>query len=166
MNMNNEQNIILSIYPNTRGFGYVCLESPKNLIDYGIVTIRPICNRRIMKRIKKIVSYFRPVLVLVQDCDKKYSRQGNRIKNLIDNIVAFAKENNIPVVQYSREQIRDVFEQFEAKSKYQIANKIIEWIPELEPRKPKARKLWMSEDYNMGVFDALSLALTHYYMSE
>ena len=35
----------------------------------------------------------------------------------------------------------------------------IEQFPELAPRLPRFRKLWMSEDERMSIFDALSLAL-------
>jgi hypothetical protein len=59
-----------------------------------------------------------------------------------------------------------VFEQFGAKSKYEIANKIIAWFPQLASRAPKIRKAWMDEDYNMGIFDALALAITHKYLTE
>jgi hypothetical protein len=62
--------------------------------------------------------------------------------------------------------MRDVFEQFGAKSKYEIANKIVTWFPQLVSRAPKIRKPWMDEDYNMGIFDALALAITHKYLTE
>jgi len=39
-------------------------------------------------------------------------------------------------------------------------------LPELKYRAPKAWKLWTSEDYNMGIFNALSVALTHAYLND
>jgi len=164
--MKKDHNLVLALYPNTRGLGYACVESPKDIIDYGIVTVRPICNGRILKRAKKFIEYYEPTLILIQDYESKYSRHGKRVSGLIDTIVAYAKEKRVPIKQYSREQIRNVLEQFGAKTKYEIATKIIKWLPELKHRTPKVRKLWMSEDYNMGIFDALSLAITHFYLME
>lgn len=40
-----------------------------------------------------------------------------------------------------------VFEQFDARSKIEIAEKICLWIPSLEKYKPRHRKSYMPEDY-------------------
>ena len=146
------------------GLRYACVESPKEIIDYGIATVRPIGNSKTLQRAKQFIEYYKPTLVLIQDCESRYSRQGKRVAKLIDDIVVFSKRKKIPVKQYSREQIRDVFEQFGAKTKYEIAKTITRWLPELQHRSPRVRKLWMCEDYNMGIFDAMALALTHYYL--
>lgn len=164
--MKKDITIILSLYPNARGLGYVCLEMPQKLLDSGVVTVRPICNNRILERITKFVDFFKPTIIIVQDCDSSYSRHSRRVARLVEAITKYADEIKIPVHRYSRQQIRDVFEQFGAKSKYEIAQKIISWFPQLASRAPKIRKAWMDEDYNMGVFDALSLAITHQYLTE
>lgn len=159
-------NITLAIYPNRLGFGYVCLEGQRDLLDYGIVKVRPLCNFRIMKRIEKFVTYFKPTLILVKNPNGRYTQNSKRLDRLFRRIVAFSKRNNIEVHHYTREQIKNVFDQMDKGTKYQIAHFIAKEFTALKPRLPKIRKLWMSEDYNMGIFDALSLALTHYYLRE
>lgn len=158
--------IILSLYPNTRGLGYICLETPQKLLDSGVVTVRPIFNGRIMQRVQKFTEYFKPTLVIIRDHNYPTTARNKRTKELIDEIVKYAEEKNIRVYRYSRQQIKDVFQQFGAITKYEIAKKIIEWFPELAIRAPRIRKQWMDEDYNMGIFDALSLSITHQYLTE
>lgn len=158
--------VTLAIYPNTRGFGYICLENPQSLIDWGMMTCRPLSNSKILKQVASMLDYFNPTLLIVQDPDNKYSRQGYRVAQLIETIQEKAEERNIKIVSYTREQIRNVFSSFGATTKHEIASKLLQWFPELMPRAPKVRKLWMKEDYNMGIFDALSLAITHAYLTE
>lgn len=163
--MSTQTQVTLSIYPNTRGFGYTCLETPQKLLDWGVINSRPISNSKVIKQVEAMIDYFRPALLLVQDPANKYARQNQRVVSLIENIRNTAVKKEIPIYAYTREQIREVFAHFGATTKHEIATKILEWFPELSPRAPKVRKLWMKEDYNMGIFDALSLAITHEYLT-
>lgn len=165
--MKEDMTIILSLYPNALGLGYSCLELPeKTLLDSGVVVVRPFRSKRILERIAKFVEFFKPTIIIVKDWDSNYSRRSRRIAQLTDDIVKYAAEMKVPVYRYSRQQIRDVFEVHGAKTKYEIAQKIIVWFKELASRAPKIRKPWMTEDHNMGVFDALSLIITHLYLTE
>ena len=161
--MSSETNVILALYPNSRGLGYACVEMPQSLLDSGILTVRPVGNGPILERVRKFTSYFRPSVIVVRDAHPSTSK---RIVRLIADIEAHAHEKGIPVFRYSRQQIRDVFETFGVTTKYEIAQKIVEWFSDLAFRAPKIRKPWMDEDYNMGIFDALSLAITHQYLTE
>lgn len=156
--------VLFCIYPNNRGFGYVLIEDPQKLIDYGIVTIRPLCNGRILQRIEKMLKYYKAHLVITQEYNCPHARYGKRNKKLIDGIVELAQRNNLEVHRYTRIQIRDVFEQFDARTKHEVSQTIAKWLPEIAYRAPKMRKTWQPEDYNMGLFDALSLAYAHYYL--
>ena len=151
------RNIVYALYPNANGFGYVYLDSPRNLLDYGAVRINPISNRKVMDRIKKSFDYLRPSIVIIQDPEGMASRVGRRVRRL---------EDKLKVVQYSRDQVRDVFEQFGAVTKYEIAKVLLTEFKELELREPKKRKTWQTESHNMPIFDALSLALTYYWVEE
>lgn len=161
-----KNNIVFAVYPNANGFGFVYMENARKLIDFGAIRVRPLGNKKVMERIKQSINYLRPSIIIVQEAESKSSRTGNRVKNLIRNIVVMAKEANLKVVQFSRDQIRDVFEQFGATTKYEISQVLIKEFTELEDKLPKKRKLWTSEDRNMAIFDALSLGITWYYLSD
>jgi len=164
--MKKDHVIVLSLYPNSRGLGYVCLESPQLLKESGVLTIRPIFNGKILERIIKFVNFFKPEIIVVKDYGLGHSRQSKRGVELVESIAKYAEEIKVPVYRYTRQQMRDVFEQFEATSKYEIAKKIVSWFPQLESHTPRIRKPWMAEDYYMGEFDAIALAVTHQYLTE
>ncbi len=164
--MNTSNNIVLALYPNARGFGYAFLESAILARDCGIVTISPISNSKCLKRIKEFIEYYEPTLVIVQDCKGKYSRKSQRVKDLIETIVGYCHAKSLPVKRYTREQIRFVFAQFNCKSKFEIARKIAEALPMLQNKLPEMRKPWMCENYNQGIYDSISLAFCHFYMTD
>ncbi|HZV69814.1 MAG TPA: hypothetical protein VFG10_09725 [Saprospiraceae bacterium] len=164
--MSKEKNkIVFAVYPNANGFGFVYMENARKLIDFGAIRVRPLSNRKVLERINQTINYLRPSIVIVQDPEGKSSRSGNRVENLIKKIVILAKESNLSVVQFSRDQIRYVFEQFGAFTKYEISQVLIKEFTELEDKLPKKRKLWTSEDRNMAIFDALSLGITWYFIN-
>lgn len=158
--------VVLSIYPNKWGFGYVVLEQPQTLIDYAMVSVKPLTNAKLFIRFVKLVDYFKPVIILVRDCDIGATRTSKRTQDLVEEITKYAKEQKLPVFHYSRHQVKDVFEQLHASSKYEISKKIVEALPELKLTVPKPRSAWSDEDYNMGIFDAIALAITHNYLTE
>jgi Holliday junction resolvasome RuvABC endonuclease subunit len=164
--MKHNTKVILAIYPNARGFGYAFFEKPTEPRDCGIVSILPISNMQCLKRIQKFIAHYEPILVVLQDFTTMPTRKSMRVKKLVSNIVSFCQDKGLSVKEYSQEQIAFVFEQFKAYTKYQIAQRIVEWLPQFARKMPKIRKPWMCEDYHMGMFDAMALALTHYYMTE
>jgi hypothetical protein len=58
--------------------------------------------------------------------------------------------------------VRQLFVADGAATKFQIAKAIAVEIPELAPRLPGERKIWLPEHANMSIFDAASLALTYF----
>lgn len=165
MNTKIKTNIVYAIYPNATGFGFVIMKNANKLIDYGSVRINPICNRKILERIKKSIDYFRPTILILSDPHSKSSRTGKRTRKLILKIIEYADFLNLPTELYSRDQIRNVFEIHGTVTKYEIAQYLLADFKELEPKKPRERKLWVSEDRNMAIFDALSLALTWFWLN-
>lgn len=157
--------VILALYPNARGLGYACIEMPQRLLDYGVITVRPKSTEKLLPRIQKFIDFFQPRIVVIREDDGRRYKL-NRLKKVVSAIESVAVERNITVHHYSREDIKQVFAQFGNTTKYEIALKIVEWFPELTHKTPKLRKAWMDEDYNMGIFDALSLAIAHAYTME
>ena len=164
--MKNSDKVVLAIYPNSRGFGYAFLEHATEPRDCGIVTIQPICNHRCLNRIKKFVTHYEPTLVLLQDFQSVNSRKSRRVKDLVNEIITFCQNQSLRVCEYSQEQIQFVFEQFKARTKHEIAKTIVDWLPQFKTKMPPIRKPWMCEDYHMGMFDAIALAITHFYLTD
>jgi Holliday junction resolvasome RuvABC endonuclease subunit len=159
--MENDTHIVLALYANSRGLGYACIQVPHKLMESGVLNVTPLSNDKIALRVQRFIEFFKPNVVVIRDGETSVPR----IQELSDTITNLAAAQNIPVHQYSRQQVKDVFEIFGATTKYEIAHKIIEALPDLASRAPKIRKPYMDEDYNMGIFDAAALILTHEYLT-
>ena len=158
--MNDER--IISIYPNTFGFGYAILSDKGEILDNGMISIRPVNNDKCFKRIQEIISYFLPEILIIENPEN--SNKSKRVKALLAKIANYGK-GNLKIYKYSKEQIRNTFEVFNAKNKFEISRKISEVYPELKNKLPEKRKVWEPENYYQGIFDALSLVHTHYYLT-
>jgi hypothetical protein len=77
-------------------------------------------------------------------------------------IIDLAKNWKIPVKQFSRIDIKTAFANRNASTKYEIAQAVSRELSDLAPWLPAPKKIWMSEDRWLGMFDAASLALTFY----
>jgi len=157
---------ILALYPNPQGFGYALMENAITVKDCQVVTIRPISNTTLLKRIKEYLEFFKPNLVVLEDYRGKQSRKSKRVQKLIDQISKEAKFKGIDVVRYSRAQIRFTFKQFNARNKHEISEAIVESIDELKQYLRPKRLFYKSEPYTMGIFDAVALGVTHYYFTD
>lgn len=158
--MNDER--IISIYPNTLGFGYVILNEKGEILDYGVVSIRPVQNDKCLTKIKEIACYYQPGILILEDY--KNSNKSERVKQLIEKICDCGK-SNLKIHRYSKDQIKNTFDVFGAKNKYEISKRIAEVYPQLNSKLPEKRKAWETENYYQGIFDAMALVLTHLYLT-
>lgn len=156
---------LLALYPNARGLCYACIQMPSNLIDYGVANPLPFSKARFIKRVEKFIEFYQPKIVVLRGIEKD-TWKNMQSGQLIEGITQLANERGLSVHSYTRKQIRDVFDVHEAKTKHEISQKLISWIPDLAPLAPQPRKLWMPEDHRMGIFDAVALAVTHDYLCE
>jgi hypothetical protein len=160
----NETPVILALYPNSIGIGYACLQVPERLFDFGVTTVNPISNGRLLRRAERFMDYYRPKIILLKETEP--SKNSHQVNKLIEAITTLSGEKGLPVYRYSRQQIKDVFEVFGAPTKFEMVQKIVAMLPDLAHRAPKARKWYEKEHYQMVLFNAVSLAITHAYLAE
>ena len=152
---------VLAIDPTSRGFGFVVMESPATLIDWGVKSVRPKEVSTILKKVSELIRLYRPETLILED--PKNSRRCRRIQNLLAKISELARPEGLKPRFISNSRIKKVFLIFGAVTKHQTAQVIAKQVPELAPRLPRYRKPWMSEDYRMSIFDATALALCYLY---
>jgi len=157
---------VLALYPNTRGLGYAVFDSPKDLVDYGMGYIKPVSNTKTITRVKEYIQHYKPDIVLVRAIRQSESRKMKRVENLVAHICNQASAQGLKVYRYNRNQIQEIFSQFGSSTKFHISKKISEWYPELQNIKNPVRKFWETEYHNAGIFDAISLGVTHFYIEE
>ncbi len=148
---------ILAVAPRSRGFGYVVLEAPDRLIDWGRRSTRKQKTQRTLGEIGLLFDSFRPDVLVVEDGDAASSRRRLRLRGLLRAIREFA-EQGMAVWPVSR---ADVLRRFPgAKSKHERTLRIATAFPELAPFVPPKRQSWMTEDDRESIFDAMGMGMT------
>lgn len=161
-------NVVIALFVHSRGFALAVFENALTVLNaYNVVIHKyPIQNKSVLKKIKEKIDFYLPDVVILEDPKGFGSRKSKRITKLISLIEKYANTSNLNVIKYSRNNIRFVFNTFGATSKYEIAKVITENIQNLPITLPCKRKSHEPEHYCMNIFDAISLGVTHYYLSK
>jgi hypothetical protein len=148
---------VLAFDVRARRFGFAMLESPDELLDWGVKSFRRGVNAvkiPAAHKIASLLSEFRPHVVVIE---KSPPRENSW---LVETIMRLARNQNVPVRLVSRAAVRKRFAG-QGQDKHAVAMILSQRFPELAERLPPKRKPWQSEDYRMSIFDAASLGLTH-----
>lgn len=152
---------ILGIDPIARGFGFVVLEHPWTLLDWGVKDVRDDKEVTTLAKVRDLVNLYHPSVLVLEDCTAPGSRRGLRIVHLTDVIAEEARKLDLPVAPVSAVQVQRTFAPMGARTKRQMIRVIIAQFPALELWKPPVRKTWMSEDPRTAIFDAAAFALAY-----
>ena len=151
---------ILAIALSTRGFGFVVLEGEKTIIECGGRVANGDKNAQSVAKAEKLLEFYRPGVLVLQDVEANDSRRAPRIKTLNRQIKEMAKKHKIQVKLISGTKLRSVLLGNPKGTKQEMAESLAMQFPDdLASRLPPKRKLWSSEDSRMDVFDAVELAV-------
>ena len=159
---------ILAVDPVSRGFGFVILEEPLRLIDWGVVQCRKrkktqtgwtYIRSECIQKIAKHIARYQPNMIIFEDCGDESSRRCHDVQLFLGSILKLAKRKEVRVRTFSHAQIKQAFLRYGCQNKEDIAKVIGNYFPELLPL-PKHRTIDMTEDYRMSIFDAMALVLT------
>lgn len=155
--------LVLSIYPNSRGFGYVLFEGPLSPFDWGVKEIRGAAkNRRILRFLESLIDRHQPSAIVLEDwTDEAFARIA-RINDLYREIVRLAARKLISVIRYPMRTIREYFAYRDALTKYEIALHIAKIIPAFSYQVPPKPTIWRSEDARQGLYDAAAVGLCYF----
>jgi len=151
---------ILAIAPSARGFGFVVMEGQKTIIECGGRVAYGDKNAQSLAKMKKLLNFYRPDALVLQDVEAKGSRRAPRIKTLNRQIKGVAEKHKIEVKLISGKQLRSLLLCNPKGTKQEMAEMLAMQFPdELASRLPPKRTLWNSEDSRMDIFDAAALAV-------
>lgn len=157
---------ILALDPAYQGLGYALIEDHAvRLIDWGIKKCRPNKNRIYLQKAEELFTRHKPDVLVVENVEGN-TRRCRRVRKLIQEITKLAAKKKIEVRTFSREQVKKAFANTHATNKEEIAQVIAGFFPELAPRLPRHREIWMSEDYTMSIFDAMALGMTYFHSAK
>ena len=153
---------VLAVAPCVQGIGFIVFNGDRLPVDWGIKWTRNEKNAKGLTKVAKLIDRYRPDVVVFEDHHGEGSRRAKRIEDLLDAIAALVRRQKPETARYSRRHVRRRFAAAGATTKFQIAQSIAKELPELASRLPAERKIWLPEHANMSIFDAASLALTHF----
>ena len=157
------QNLVLSIYPFTRGFAFVLFEGPESPFDWGVKVVKEKHkNAKTLDEIKKIIDRYRPEVLVIEDTTDGESRRTSRIRKLYRMLVHLATAEYVDLCRFKKSQVKECFASVGASTKHEIAKAIATQIPAFAHRTPPFRRPWMSEDPRQSLFDAAALGLVFY----
>ena len=159
--------LVLAIYPQSRGFAFVLFEGWLSPVDWGTHEARgPRKNAWCLNKINALLDLHMPEVVVLQNMSDSGAHRAPRIQELNDRIADLADRRGMVVQKYSRAQVLDYFLEAGATTKQKIAETIAKRVPALSLSVPPARKPWMSEDPRIGIFDAAALAWMYFHFHE
>src|ERR1035438_2651456 len=151
---------ILAVALSFGGFGFVVMEGQKTIIECGGRGADGDKNVQSLSKMKRLLNFYRPGVLVLQDVEAKGSRRAPRIKTLNRQIKGVTEKNQIEVKLISGTQMRSLLLGNPKGTKQEMAEMLAMQFPdELASRLPPKRKLWKSEDSRMDVFDAMALAV-------
>jgi hypothetical protein len=151
---------ILAIALSTGGFGFVVMEGQKAIIECGRRVADGDKNAQSLAKLKKLVDFYQPGVLVLQDVEAKGSRRYPRVKTLNRQIKRVAEKHKIEVKLISGKQLRSLLLGNPRGTKQDMAEMLASQFPdELGSRLPPKRKPWKSEDSRMDIFDAMALAV-------
>jgi hypothetical protein len=156
---------ILALDVRPRSFGYVVLEGPDQLLDWGVRSYRKAgvdLRLRVKKSLRALLGDFVPSGLTFTEFQRRGSRRNARLKRVFDAIRREADKQGIPLRPVSRKAVQEAFAQLANATKHRIASVVAERYPELSWKLPPKRKPWQSEDYRMSIFDAAALGVTYF----
>jgi hypothetical protein len=151
---------ILAIAPSTFGLGFARMEGVNTLADCGLKNVRGNKNAACLAHAERLIDLHQPeVIVLENSSDKEIWRSG-RVRELTKQLIALSKRRNVHIAVLRRKRVQQVFFAVGGGTKHKLAEILAQRYPdELARSLPPKRRPWMKEDYRMGIFAAVALAL-------
>jgi hypothetical protein len=150
---------VLAIDLHPRRFGYVVIEGPDRLLDWGVRSCRRKGNSAdvlFRGRLKPLLELWKPSILIVRNGLSMTHRPHQRRDRLLRRIAAEAKNHEVAVRILKK---RPSSEQGKRLTKNENARWVAEQFSVLRWKMPPKRKAWESEDYRLSMFTAATLAM-------
>lgn len=148
---------VLGIDFSSRGFGFVVVERPRFLLDWGVVRLSNREPTATLKRLADLLARYRPSALVLEDVERN-ARRNSRLRGLSAQATRLASQIGLPCTAVDARILRRRFSsEAGACTKYEIASLVARSLPVLRPHLPPRRKPWTSEAEAMAVFDAAAM---------
>lgn len=155
------KSLVLGVYPNVRGFGWIAFEGPLTAYDWGVVFVPKDKNARCLRHFEQLLDHLVPEMLVLERPSAKV-RRTTRIIALQRAFAATALARGVETSEYGRGDVQAIFASVGARTRQEIAVAVAREIPALGHRLPRKRAAWDGEDRRMALFNAAALAITHF----
>ena len=129
----------------------------RNLLGTSYPTHR--LHEVVAKRVKHLLSRYRPFAVVMRRGNQHLSRTATRLRLSMGAIKGEARRCSVEVRLLKTKPRQHFFDQLRHGTKHQIARLIADLFDELSWRVQPQRKAWHSESYHAVIFDAAATGL-------
>lgn len=151
---------VLAIAPAVKGVGYAVLEGRDVLVGSGIKCGIDPENKEAVKNVQRLIAQYQPEALVLEDSFANDSRRGKRVKDMTRKLIDLGKASGVETALVSRTQARMAHFSEGKGTKYAQAELLAEYFPEeIGDDLPPKRRAWDGENYHMGKFEAVALAL-------
>ena len=152
---------VLAIAPSTHTVGFAVLHDRHILADWGLKNIEGKKNASSLSVVERLIGTYEPDMLVFEDVRAKGARRSPRVQELLNQIAAMAKDRDLPVRTFGRQQVMDTIVPYGEQTKHTVAEVVAgKFSEQLSTQVPPKRKPWEGENYQMPMFQALALALT------
>lgn len=146
---------ILGIDPSKRGLAFVFFVKGTP-IDWGLWRTD---NRDALDVCRRVLDTCPARVLVVEDSEAVGCQRRSRIRRLLQDLAAAARDNGLEVRAVARQNSRDMWASQGVARKDEAAALIAKRFPVLQPLVPRFRKVFMDEEPRSRIFDAASLVL-------
>lgn len=149
---------ILAVDLHPQRYAYAILESPAELLDWGVRGIycknQPNRNSRMRNSLRLLLRIWNPSVVVARTPRKnRTSRTQKRYRDLLREV----RRLGIPIQRVQDKAMQTLLP--EPRTKHVRAAAIVQQFPFISFMLPPVRKIFQTEYYRMDLFDAVALAL-------
>lgn len=157
---------VLSFHAHSHGFAWSVFEGPLSPYDWGLVSARASQRREknlvCLRRVEKLLSRFKPEVLVLEAFEGAGSRRMPRVARLCRSVMALAVERGVEVAVYTRAHVRACFAAVGAVTRQEIAEAVARHLEPFQQHLPRRRRPWQAEDERLALFSAAALLLTHF----
>jgi hypothetical protein len=137
--------------------GFAAFSFPKELLDFG--SPRFDSSRSAKLRVASLLRAFAPSLLVLRRI-RRSSTRGSREWNLVVRAIRDqAKRSSIPVHWVPERALKEFFNRLGCRNKFEVANLLAKWFPEIARKLPRKRKPYEPEPWTLAYFDTISLGI-------
>ncbi len=152
---------VLAVHPTASGFGWAVFDAAGALLEWGIASGKEGRSPRLLRRFKRLLTRFDPAVLVLEAHDGEHKR-ADRIVELYRAFARAAADAGARGYTYDREAVAFALDIPHRSSRYEVALKVADFLPELSHRIPRKQAFGASEDPRQSLFAAAALALTYF----